>query len=149
MFHYRNRSPPWAMIFFVDKPYQPKTIFSVLANFKEVSMNAITKKLSESNLFAICPDATSCKRACGNKRLIKVFSKKAKMLCMHTLDEKTPVFYTKKEQPMKTNTVKSVKNIYPRRSINLKKIFEAFSLFNDNYNCGSRCLIEKCYRKLT
>jgi len=90
-------------------------------------MNAITKKLSESNLFAICPDAKSCKRTCGNKRLIKVFSKKAKILCMHTLDEKTPLFYTKKEQTMQTNTLKSTKNIYPRRGVNLKKIFEAFS----------------------
>ena len=56
-------------------------------------MNDISKRLSQSQLFAICPDAKRCKRICGNKCLTKVFSRKAKILCMYELVEKEPVFY--------------------------------------------------------
>lgn len=53
----------------------------------------LIKKLSKSCLFAICPDAKRCKRICRNRCLTKVFSRKAKILCMHELVEKEPVFY--------------------------------------------------------
>jgi hypothetical protein len=56
-------------------------------------MNDISKRLSQSHLFAICPDAKRCKRACGSKYWTKVLSRKAKILCMYTLVEKEPVFY--------------------------------------------------------
>ena len=80
---YRSRSPPKTILIFIDITY-----------VKEVSMNdKLIKKLSKSCLFATCPDAKRCKRICRNRCLTKVFSRKAKILCMHELVEKEPVFY--------------------------------------------------------
>jgi len=56
-------------------------------------MNDISKRLSQSQLFAICPDAKRCKRICRNKYLTKVFSRKAKIVCMYELATKEPVFF--------------------------------------------------------
>ncbi len=53
----------------------------------------LIKKLLKSCLFVICPDAKRCKRFCRNRCLTKVFSRKAKILCMYELVEKEPVFY--------------------------------------------------------
>lgn len=56
-------------------------------------MNDISKQLSQSNLFAICPDAKRCKRPCGSRFLIKVLTTKVKILCVYKSVEKEPVFY--------------------------------------------------------
>ncbi|MFQ6067855.1 MAG: hypothetical protein ACE5K3_11370 [bacterium] len=57
-------------------------------NTKEIS-----KKLVHSRLFALCPEAKKCKRACASKHLNKVFSSRAKILCLYTFTEKAPIFY--------------------------------------------------------
>lgn len=53
----------------------------------------VIKKLSKSCLFAVCPEAKRCKRICASKSLTRVFSNKAKILCIYELVEKDPIFY--------------------------------------------------------
>lgn len=56
-------------------------------------MNDKTNNLSDSCLFALCPDIERCKRICHNRFLIRVFSTEAKILCLHNFVEKNPLFY--------------------------------------------------------